>query len=60
MICFDPATEEETTYLADTPINAVAVAPDGTVWAVGGYDGDNGGLYHITPGSSTNATPPTT
>jgi hypothetical protein len=60
VICFDPATEEETTYLADTPINQISIAPDGTVWAVGGYDGDNGGLYHITPGSSTNATPPTT
>ena len=48
------------TYLWDTPINEFSVAPDGTVWAVGGYDGDNGGLYHITPGSSTNATPPTT
>ncbi len=47
--CFDPATEEQTVYLAGTPINAVVVAPDGTVWAVGGYDGDNGGLYRITP-----------
>jgi hypothetical protein len=26
----------------------VLVAPDGTVWAVGGYDGDNGRLYRIT------------
>ena len=51
MICFDPATGEETVYLVGTPINAVAVAPDGTVWAVGGYDGDNGGLYRITPDS---------
>ena len=37
------------TYLAGTPINDVVVAPDGTIWAVGGYDGDNGGLYRITP-----------
>ena len=49
LTCFDPATETETEYLASTPINAVAVAPDGTIWAVGGYDGDNGGLYRITP-----------
>jgi hypothetical protein len=39
---------EETTYLAGTRINQVATSPDGTVWAVGGYDGDNGGLYRIT------------
>ena len=55
VICFDPATGDETVYLAGTPINAIAVAPDGTVWAVGGYDGDNGGLYHITPDSATSA-----
>lgn len=42
------ASGEETTYLAGTPINQVAVAPDGTIWAVGGYGGDNGGLYRIT------------
>jgi hypothetical protein len=47
--CWDPTTETETTYLAGTPINQVAVAPDGTTWAVGGYAGDNGGLYRITP-----------
>ncbi len=47
--CWDEATDTETTYLAGTPINQVAVAPDGTIWAVGGYDGDNGGLYRITP-----------
>jgi hypothetical protein len=46
--CSD-ASGEETTYLAGTPINQVAVAPDGTVWAVGGYEDDNGGLYHIWP-----------
>ena len=47
--CFDPATETETTYLAGTSINAMAVAPDGTVWAVGSHGGENGGLYRITP-----------
>lgn len=47
--CFDPVAITQTTYLADTPINAVAVAPDGIIWAVGGYAGDNGGLYRITP-----------
>ncbi len=36
-----------TTYLAGTLINEVVVAPDGTIWAVGDYDGDNGGLYRI-------------
>ncbi len=46
--CFDPATETETTYLAGTPINQVALAPDGTYWAVGNHGGENGGLYHIT------------
>jgi hypothetical protein len=45
--CVDES-EEETVYLAGTPINAIAVAPDGTVWAVGGDDGENGGLYRIT------------
>jgi hypothetical protein len=34
---------------ATTPINALAVAPDGTVWAVGEYDGEGGGVYRITP-----------
>ncbi len=47
--CWDPIALRETTYLAGTPISAVAVAPDGTIWAVGGYDGDNGGLYRIAP-----------
>jgi hypothetical protein len=49
--CFDPASGSETYYLLGKPISAVAVAPDGTVWAVGGHDGENpdGGLYHITP-----------
>jgi len=46
VVCIDESGE--TTYLAGTRINEVAVAPDGTVWAVGDYDGDNGGLYRIT------------
>ena len=53
--CFDAATAEQTFYLAGTPINAVAVAPDGTVWAVGDYAGDNGGLYRITPNLTASA-----
>jgi hypothetical protein len=40
--------EERTTYLPGTPINQIAAAPDGSIWAVGGYAGDNGGLYRIT------------
>jgi len=35
----------DTRYLVGTNINALAAAPDGTYWAVGG----SGGLYHITP-----------
>jgi hypothetical protein len=46
--CFDPATETETTYLAGTAINQVAMAPDGTYWAVGNHGAENGGLYQIT------------
>ena len=45
--CEDPSGEV-TRYISSTPINQIAAAPDGTVWAVGGYDGDNGGLYRIT------------
>jgi hypothetical protein len=41
---------ELTTYLKGTRIDEVAAAPDGTIWAVGGYKGDNGGLYRITLG----------
>jgi hypothetical protein len=48
VICLDDA-EVETTYLAETPINAIAVAPDGTLWAVGEHDGEGGGLYRLTP-----------
>ena len=47
LICGDES-EVETRNLMDTPINVVADAPDGTVWAVGGHDGDGGGWYHIT------------
>ena len=47
--CFETATDTPTRYLADTEINAVAAAPDGTFWAVGGDGAENGGLYHITP-----------
>jgi hypothetical protein len=46
--CWDPATGTETSYLAGTPINQVAVAPDGTWWAVGADGAENGGLYRIT------------
>jgi hypothetical protein len=48
--CYDPATDTHTRYLIGTHINAVAGAPDGTFWAVGADGGENGGLYHITPG----------
>ena len=47
MTCETPSGEL-TTYLVGTPINEIAAAPDGTIWAVGGYDGGNGGLYRIT------------
>ena len=56
--CFDPATETSTKYLAGTHINAVAAAPDGTFWAAGGYGGENGGLYHITPATSSPSASP--
>lgn len=39
---------EPTTYLAGTYIGQIAAAPDGSVWAVGDYDGGPGGLYRIT------------
>jgi hypothetical protein len=47
-VCANPEHEDRT-YLEGTPINEIAVAPDGAIWAVGGYAGDNGGLYRITP-----------
>ena len=47
VICVDTPEGVLTTYLAGTLINEVVVAPDGTIWAVGDYDGE-GGLYRIT------------
>ena len=47
--CYKTGTDTPTRYLADTQINAVAAAPDGTFWAVGADGAENGGLYHITP-----------
>ncbi|MBA2631921.1 MAG: hypothetical protein H0U86_02775 [Chloroflexi bacterium] len=47
VFCFD-LSGHRYIYLEDTPINQVAVASDGTIWAVGGYDGGSGGLYRIT------------
>jgi hypothetical protein len=41
-------TGEPITYLAGTFIGQLAAAPDGSVWAVGDYDGGPGGLYRIT------------
>jgi hypothetical protein len=46
--CTDTPEGVVTTYLAGTLINEVVVAPDGTIWAVGDYDGEGGGLYRIT------------
>ena len=46
--CVDTPEGVETIYLAGTLINEVVVAPDGTIWAVGDYDGEGGGLYRIT------------
>ena len=46
--CIDTPEGVVTTYLAGTLINEVVVAPDGTIWAVGDYDGEGGGLYRIT------------
>jgi hypothetical protein len=57
VVCFDPVKEMEVLLLEGVRINALAIAPDGTVWAVGGYDGENGGLYHITPGFSAKRRP---
>ena len=47
-ICVDTPEGVGTIYLAGTLINEVVVAPDGTIWAVGDYDGEGGGLYRIT------------
>ena len=40
LLCIDTPEGVGTTYLAGTLINEVVVAPDGTIWAVGDYDGD--------------------
>lgn len=48
LFCVDTPEGVVTTYLAGTLINEVVVAPDGTIWAVGDYDGENGALYRIT------------
>ena len=45
--CEDPAGNR-TYYLWATRLNQIAAAPDGILWVVGGYEGDNGGLYRIT------------
>jgi hypothetical protein len=58
--CWDPVEQAEIPYLAGVRINALAIAPDGTAWAVGDYDGENGALYHITPDMATDAAPTTT
>ena len=49
--CNDPTTGRQSFYLVGTLITDVAVAPDGTVWAVGDHADENGGLYRITPGT---------
>jgi hypothetical protein len=49
--CNDGVTGRQSFYLLDTLITDVAMAPDGTVWAVGDHAGENGGLYRITPGT---------
>jgi hypothetical protein len=36
-------------YLEGTIINQVAAAPDGSIWAVGSFEGEGGGLYRISP-----------
>jgi hypothetical protein len=39
-----------TRYLKGRYINGIALAPDGSVWAVGGLDREeNGGVYRIRP-----------
>jgi hypothetical protein len=37
------------TYLEGTEIKQLAEAPDTSLWAVGGYAGEGGGLYRISP-----------
>ena len=44
--CWDRGAE--TSFLEGTPINQIAAAPDGSLWAVGGYGSGGGGLYRIS------------
>ncbi len=46
--CIDERSGRETRHLRGTKINEVARAPDGSIWAVGGYEGEGGGLYRIS------------
>jgi hypothetical protein len=46
--CIDERTRRPARYLRGTTINEVARAPDGAIWAVGGYEGEGGGLYRIS------------
>ena len=44
------AAGEVTQYLAGRPINQIALAPDGAIWAIGGVSQvENGGVYRIEP-----------
>jgi hypothetical protein len=45
---YDGVVCPEHNYLEGTNINEVVRAPDGTLWAVGGFEDEGGGLYHIT------------
>ena len=36
-------------YLEGTTINKVATASDGSIWAVGSFEDEGGGLYRISP-----------
>jgi hypothetical protein len=46
--CIDERSRRESRHLRGTNINEVARAPDGFIWAVGGYEGEGGGLYRIS------------
>lgn len=48
VLCEGPG-ETVMRYLQGTPISGIAAAPDGSIWAVGGWDGGGGGLYRISP-----------
>jgi hypothetical protein len=47
--CDAPLFGNSPHYLAGTRINEVARAPDGSLWAVGSYQGEGGGLYRLAP-----------